>query len=139
MRAGVGMLLLLLGGLVSPALAAVEGDAARTFATYTLSSVNLAPSASGENIAGYDGQCTVQLVLTSGTIRVNVETSNLQQDGTPLGFFSVGTLQGSTMQDLTGAVERVRLNVTCCQTDCTVNPGSGAGSCLAKALIRCRQ
>jgi hypothetical protein len=99
----------------------------------------MAPSATGEDLAAYDGQCTVQLVLTSGTIRVNVETSNVQPDGTPLGFVSVGTLQGSTLQDLTGAVERVRFNVTCCQTDCTVNPGSGAGSCSAKAIIRCRR
>jgi hypothetical protein len=132
----VGMLVL---ASVRVAAADVEGDIARTFPTYTLSSVNLAPSATGEDISGYDGQCTVQLVLTSGTIRVNVETSNLQQDGTPLGFVSTGTLAGSTMQDLTGGVQRVRLNVTCCQTDCTVNPGAGAGSCAAKAIVRCRR
>ena len=132
----VGMLLVLASGRGA---AAVEGDLARTFPAYTLSSVNMAPSAAGETIAGYDGQCTVQLLLVSGTIRVNVEAANLGPDGTPFGFFSVGTLQGSTLQDLTGGIERVRFNVTCCQTDCTVNPGSGAGSCFARALIRCRR
>ena len=110
---------------------------ARTFPTYTLNSVNYAPSTSGENISGYDGQCTVSLAVSSGQIRVNVETSIVQQDGTALGFVNAGTLSGSTNQTLQGPVDLVRLNVTCCETDCSDGAG-GAGSCLAKAAIRCR-
>ncbi len=121
----------------SPAFGGADRDSAQTFPTYTLNSVNYAPNTTGEDITAYDGRCTVGLVVSSGQIRVNVETSILQQDGTALGFVNAGTLSASTNQTLTGPIDRVRLNVTCCETDCSDGAG-GAGTCLAKAAIRCR-
>lgn len=135
MRIGWLIVLLLLAG---PAWA-VEGDDARTFPTRTLSSVgNYAPDSSGENISAYDGTCTVQLAVTSGQIRVNVEAGILQQDGTPLGWVNTGTLDASEMVTLTGAIDRVRYYTTCCETDCSDGAG-GAGSCLASIVLRCRK
>lgn len=123
--------------LATPSVAA-EGDEARTFPTRTLNSVNYAPSTSGEDISAYDGTCSIQLVVTSGQIRVNVETAIHQQDGTALGWTNTGTLDESETVNLSGSVNRVRYNVTCCETDCTDGSG-GAGSCLAAAVMRCRK
>lgn len=119
------------------AVAVTDQDAAHTFTTYTLNSLTYAPGPTGEDLRAYDGRCTIQLVVTSGEIRVNVEGSLVQQDGTALGFVNTGTLSGSTIQNLNGPMDLVRLNTTCCETDCGDGAG-GAGSCLAKAVIRCR-
>jgi hypothetical protein len=123
MRAWSVSLLLVVACLGVPALGHAQSNvAAKTFGPFTLNSVNYAPDTTGIPISDYDDHCTVQLILASGTISVNVEAS-LTGGG---GFVNTGALSASTLTSLEGPLDYARFNVTACS------------SCLATATIRCR-
>lgn len=116
--------LLALGMLsVWPVAAHAEGpkNATNFGRPLTLNSVNYAPSETGIPTGDYDGDCTANLVLTSGTLSVNVE-GKLEGGG----FVNMGTLTTSSLVSLSGPIQYVRFNVTACS------------SCLATAVLRCR-
>lgn len=96
--------------------------AARTFPPYTITSTNFAPGPNGESISGYDGDCSAELVLTSGTISVNIEAS-LTGSGA---FVNMGTVTTNSLTSIRGPIDAIRFNPTACS------------SCLATAVIRCR-
>lgn len=122
MRASL-LLAAVLGAVLATSPAGADTYHASNFGQpLTLNSANYAPDSTGYALGAYDGQCTAQLVLTSGTISVNVEGA-LTGAGA---FANLGTLSTSGMVSIQGPIEYLRFNVTSCS------------SCLATAILRCR-
>ena len=97
----------------------------KTYGPFTLNAAAPTnfPSDAGQRISDFDSDCTTQIILTTGTISVDVEAS-LDKSG---GWYNIGTLTGSHMDSLKGPIDLVRFHVTAC-----------GSSCVATATIRCR-
>lgn len=117
----IGGLLVGLVGHAPPGWAEGVHNASNFGIPMTLNSVNYAPGTDGIYLGNYDGECTANIVKTSGTFSVNVEGQL-----TGGGWASMGTVTTTSLVSIGGPLEYVRFNVTACS------------SCLGTAVLRCR-
>ena len=120
----LGLLLGLWLGWAAPSLAANPEFPGKTYGPFTLNAAGEDyPSATGVQVSDVDAACTTQIVVTTGTVSIDIEG---QLQGAT-GWATLGTITTSHMDSLPGPIDFVRFHLTTCGSTCS-----------AVATVRCR-